>query len=266
MSSSGPRVMIATPCYGGMVLHSYVQSMVDTIIDCSKHGIGIMLATMGNESLITRARNSLAAQFLASDATHLLFIDADVTWHASAVRGLVERNKAIVGGIYPMKAYDFSRSEEAYQESHIGGEFYPDLFQAKLLDYPVSYLDGQKELAIKDGLARVKHIPTGFMMIKRGVFLDLIKGKPGLGVAGIQKLTQDANRDQSLADCLYNFFDCMVSPTTGAYLSEDYAFCQRWLGLDPDNNEIYADLRINLYHSGMHTFKGNYGASLQNQD
>ena len=39
------------------------------------------LETMVNESLISRARNTLSAKFLhMDDATHLMFIDADIGW------------------------------------------------------------------------------------------------------------------------------------------------------------------------------------------
>ena len=45
---------------------------------------------MGNESLITRARNTLVSQFLDADKeddslTHLMFIDADIGFRGEAV-------------------------------------------------------------------------------------------------------------------------------------------------------------------------------------
>jgi len=35
-----------------------------------------------------------------------------------------------------------------------------------------------------------------------------------------------------------SIFECMIDPDTGEYLSEDYAFCRRWLAL---GGEIWLD-------------------------
>jgi hypothetical protein len=45
----------------------------------------------------------------------------------------------------------------------------------------------------------------------------------------------------------------MIDPETGVYLSEDYAFCQRWRAL---GGEILLDLKSKLTHVGPDHFKG----------
>jgi hypothetical protein len=250
-------IFIATPCYGGLVYASYTTSLLETIMKCGAAEVEVKLALMGNESLITRARNQLVAQFLQSECTHMLFIDADITWQSADVLKLLEWDRDIIGGIYPMKDYFFDRSEEAMEASFNSvGIFNPDVFKSKLLSYPINYKRDTTQLHVNKGLCKLKYIPTGFMMIKRDVFTKLIKKYPEA------KLTQDANRDATLDPFLYNFFDCAVDPDTKCYLSEDFAFCKRYRDLDPDNNEVYADVSIRLNHTGTHTFKGHYGLSL----
>ena len=69
------KIFIATPCYGGQVHALFMVSMLNlqrVFADC-KHEA--MVSVLVNESLITRGRNSLANQFMKSDADYLFFID-----------------------------------------------------------------------------------------------------------------------------------------------------------------------------------------------
>lgn len=250
------KIMICTPCYGGQMFYNYMHCVLGTIIELNKKNIEVKLVGMSNESLITRGRNQLSAEFLASDCTHLLFIDADITWNPPDVEKLLNWDKELIGGIYPMKDYHFEIAEEAYKDSfNKDGKFNHQMFKSKLMRYPVNFKEGQKNIDINKGLIKVKHLPTGFMLISRKVFEKMIKKKV------IRKLSQDANREKRLEPYLYNFFDCDIDDK-GHYLSEDYAFCQRYLKMDEDNNEIYADISIQLSHTGTHTFHGHYGLSL----
>ena len=84
-------VMIATPCYGGQLTEAYLHGILSTTVKAQHKGIQVHLNTMGNESLITRARNTLVTQFLDFDEkepgrfTHLLFIDSDIGFNAENV-------------------------------------------------------------------------------------------------------------------------------------------------------------------------------------
>lgn len=248
-------VFIATPCYGGLVYHTYMTSLIDTIVQLNKEGFGAKLATMGNESLITRARNQLCAEFLLSGCTHLMFIDADISWDAKDIIKLLKWDKDIIGGTYPMKEYCWDRTVQAAVDSRTKSDkFVPAMFRSKLMNYPVHYLDDETELKSNKGLVKVKRIATGFMLVKREAIIKMTKKYPEL------KLKQDSNRNPALEPFLWNFFDCMVKD--GYYLSEDYAFCQRYLDIDPENHEIYTDISVDLSHTGTHTFDGHYGLSL----
>ena len=60
-------VMVATPCYGGLLTEGYLHGILSAISSANKHNFQMHLNTMGNESLITRARNTLVTQFLDYD-------------------------------------------------------------------------------------------------------------------------------------------------------------------------------------------------------
>lgn len=89
------------------------------------------------------ARNMLVRQFLDSQASDLVFIDADLGFEPGALRQLLSHDADIVAGSYPQKKVELS--------------------------YPLRWLPGPIE---KDerGLIEVKAAPTGFMRIRRRVF------------------------------------------------------------------------------------------------
>jgi hypothetical protein len=104
---AGPRdvgdavnLMVATPAYGGMVHTDYAM----TLLDLARAGLRFALVTMGNESLITRARNALLSAFHAHrDYTHLLFLDADVGLSSASILRLIAHRRDVVAAPVPLK-------------------------------------------------------------------------------------------------------------------------------------------------------------------
>ena len=78
-----PKIMIATPMYGGMCTGGYALSLLGAWKTLTQLQCETYIATLTNESLITRGRNDLARMFLERDADYLMFIDADITFHNS---------------------------------------------------------------------------------------------------------------------------------------------------------------------------------------
>ena len=62
------------------------------------------------DALITRARASLISQFLDDpDATHLLFIDADIGFEPEQVLRLIECGADMCAAVYPIKRIDWDK-------------------------------------------------------------------------------------------------------------------------------------------------------------
>ena len=73
---------------------------------------------MGNESLITRARNTIVSQFLDREQlTHLLFIDADIAWQPETITRMLTLDEDVVAGIYPRKTLDWYNIEKYVKDS-----------------------------------------------------------------------------------------------------------------------------------------------------
>ena len=87
------KLFVATPMYGGQCNGLYMKACLDLQATCIQYGIECRFSFIFNESLITRARNYLVDEFLRSDCTHLLFIDADICYNPQDVLALLALDK-----------------------------------------------------------------------------------------------------------------------------------------------------------------------------
>ena len=246
------KVIFGTPCFGGLLHNGFFQSMLELSAMFTRLGIPYEVITIGNESLIQRARNGIVAKFLSDDAaTHLMFIDADITFNWVSVVKLLISGKEFSGGCYPKKCFNWDKIK--YQIGKNPGMKDEELM-AKSLDYvfnPIYHKQGENQVVIRveNGMAQVKDIGTGFMMIAKSVIRKMIARYPETkyrnNVAGYG--------NAAMNDSFYSLFDCCIDPVSRVYLSEDYLFCKRWIDM---GGELWLDLNTNLNHTGIIDYKG----------
>ena len=75
---TGRKLFIGIPCYDGKINVKTAYALAQLMPEAMRLGVAITLSDISNCSIITLARNSLVAEFLKTDCTDLLFIDADV--------------------------------------------------------------------------------------------------------------------------------------------------------------------------------------------
>ena len=91
------KIFIGTPCYGGMITADYFKSVLQLTALAATKKIELQFGTIGNESLITRARNTLVQLFMdESQYTHLLFIDADIAFNPESVFRMLDLDEDVV--------------------------------------------------------------------------------------------------------------------------------------------------------------------------
>jgi len=204
------------PCYGGMLTESTFMSFIKWSNTARQLGIDWTMETLTNESLISRARNTMVAKFLANpDSTHLMFIDADIGWEPWHLLVLLNRDVDVIGGLYPMKSLP--------------------------IKWCVNGFDGAEEGA--DGLQEVSKTGTGFFLVKRHVF-DKINAHPAT-----KPFINDIGLPVELNPYMKTYFDTAVRENR--YYSEDWTFCENWRDL---GGRIWVDKRVLLRHTGTYTF------------
>ena len=210
------KVHICMPCYGGQLAEACFMSFIKWSNTCRQLGIDWTMETLTNESLITRGRNTLVAKFLNNtESTHLMFIDSDIGWEPWHLLVLLDRQKDVIGGLYPMKTLP--------------------------VRWCVNGFDGAEEGP--DGLQEVSKTGTGFLLIKRDVF-EKLNGHPAT-----KPFNNDIGLPPELNPYMKTYFDTAVRENR--YYSEDWTFCENWRDL---GGKVWVDKRILLKHVGSFVY------------
>jgi hypothetical protein len=239
------KIFIATPMYGGIAKNSYTISMQNLLVKLSQAGHSISTTTIANESLITRARNTLAHKFMKSDFDALLFIDADQGWNADDVIKMINSGKDFIGAIYPMKGLNWENIRAAALAGKQNLEEYSGHFAINLLNENQSF-NSQEPFRVKD-------VGTGMLFLTRKVFEDL---KPhclqyknnNVGDTGIE-----------FGEMVTEYFKTMID-SDGILLSEDYALCRMWQAI---GGEVWSAPWVKITHSGEYNFAGQFSKTIE---
>ena len=232
------KVFLATPMYGGHCTGVFVQSLIEMSGLFSAHNIRMSCAFMFNESLITRARNNLVSQFLETDNTHLLFIDADQQWRGQDIYYMLHANKDIIVGMCPKKEINW----ETVRQAAIRGEQELSKFTGSFV---VNLLPGSNTVSVPQNQPfEIAAGGTGIMLIKREVFEKMKETTP--------QFKNDMSHMPG-GKPVYRFFTESIDPESGRLLSEDYHFCHEWRKI---GGKVWGAPWCKIGHFGSYNFTG----------
>lgn len=225
------KICLATTAYEDPAA-AYTQAMQKTREALHKAGFLTAYYLLSGNCHVDDARNSIVHEFLLSDCTDLVFLDADIVWEPKELIKLCKHDVDLVGGVYP-----FRRDDEKSKEN-----------------MPVIMYPGQVE-PDERGLIEVAGLPTGFMRIKRHV---------------LETLAEDANKHwkrndhRSMVPILFErtFIPDPEKPKTGGRLGGDLSFCKKWI---LKGGKVYADSTIHLGHVVRSVVWDSLGAALRRQ-
>ena len=285
------KLFVAAPMYGGQCQGMFARSIADLSALCTHYGIQVRFYFLFNESLITRARNYCADEFIRSGDTHLMFIDSDIGFNANDVIALMalqsenpdDDNYDIIAGPYPKKCISWEKIKTAVDKGFADED--PNQLEKYVGDYVFNPAGGVGEIPLGEPV-EVLEAGTGFMMIRRNTFDKFAEAYPqqmykpdhvrtehfdgsreimaffdtpidhkrtniNFELRTFLEKNPDATQDQIVA--------FVEDPNAGSreyskrYLSEDYMFCQwvRNAGM-----KVWLCPWIQLQHVGMYVFGG----------
>lgn len=250
MTASHPHsLVIGTPCSGGQLSWLYAASLLKLQQVCTQRNVSLGFLLQSGDALITRARQTIVSHFLETlEATHLLFIDADIGFEPEQVFRLLEFNQDFTAAAYPIKKINWNLIPAAIQAGRAP-------LESATLSYVVDVDPGER-LITRNGFVKARYAGTGFMMIRRSALLAMIEHYPEL------RYTREHKADDPLLDSPWRsaLFNCLIDQSTGTYLSEDYSFCRRWTDM---GGEIWVDYKSRLNHVGPMIFRGDLSAQAE---
>jgi hypothetical protein len=219
METKKNKLFIGLPIYGA-VDPAFFKSWTDFLID---NKVSYELMINSGDSLVSRSRNNITAEFLKSDSDILCMIDTDLVFTTEQVKRMLsnfDRNPEIkiIGGMYPKK------------DPHTFGLVLNSLNDPR----KASYLDNDK-------IYEVKTIGTGFIFAKREVYESI----------GRKFRKEIEYKDDSSGEIKFDFYRVGVSHSNennGRFMSEDWFFCDmaRQCGI-----KIWCDQTVFCGHHGM---------------
>jgi hypothetical protein len=248
-------IFVGVPMYGGKCEGHFAKSLIGLATICATHAIKMTPFFLHNESLVQRARNYVVDEFLRSNHTHLMFIDADIAFNPTDVLTLLSLQTSntekyqIMTGPYSKKTIAWEKVKSAVEKGYGKNPFDLSHFTG---DYVFNPLKEIKEFRI-DETVEVSEAGTGFMMIPKSVFEKYAKEYPQYSYKPDHLRSEEFDGSREIIA----YFDCGIDPVSKRYLSEDYFFCKnaRDIGIS-----IHMCPWMQLHHIGTYIYRGSMAA------
>jgi len=284
------KIFLAVPMYGGQCAGMFTRSIADLTGLCARYQIPLQFYFLFNESLITRARNYCADEFMRSDCTHMMFIDADIGFNANdviAMLALSVQNEEynVLCGPYPKKTISWEKIKAAVDRGMADEN--PNVLENYVGDYVFNPVSGQGGIKIGEP-CQVMEGGTGFMMIQRKTFEAYAENYPQFYYKPDHVRTEnfDGSREimayfdaliddksQNLVNEITAFYEEKSERTqqevidfltdkrhgitreeySNRYLSEDYMFCYNVMRM---GMKVWLCPWMELKHVGSYIFGG----------
>lgn len=221
----GKHVFIAIPAYTGTIHLGTMRSVIADMLKLADRGDRVSIFDESGNAMIGDCRGLIVAQFLASEATDLVFVDSDVAWEAGSLVRLVDHPVDFVAGLYPQRRDP--------------------------LDFCCQWDSSKPEIELSEhGLIEVYGVPAGFMRCSRAMLESMVAHYPDL------QFHCETAPDKTAHDLFGPYRIGRVK------FGEDYSFCRRWRDI---GGKVWVDPEIAMGHCGYKTFMGTVGEWLKSR-
>lgn len=227
-----PKIFIALPAFGqNNSSHTTASLVALTRSLTEREWFG------GFGEMSFPALDDLRAMFLTLffdkiDATHILFIDADMRFEPQLVLDMIEFDKPLVGTLYAKKTLP--------------------------IEWVGSALQGDQE--IDGGFLKVEGVGFGVTLIRRDCVQAIIDDGKTEIETNLDRHTAGKMLKSQGIERMIRAFDTVNLPDRR--LSEDFSFCWRYR---QSGGEVWAATHHRVVHIGQYGFAGQYGRLPQGQ-
>lgn len=232
------KIFVGTPMLDGSCKEAYTMSVINLCGEAMRRKIGLEFYFLSGESILPRARNNIAHNFLYnSDADYLLFIDSDMGFNAAEILDMLNTDKEVISAVCQKKKIDWNGVKNAAQKNVPTSDlpFYGNIYVFQGEHEPVRL--GSREPV------EVDVVGTGILFIHRSVFEHLI---PHV------KTYRNVEEGTNVRD-IHEFFSIGIHPETRVMLSEDFYFSKLW---KDNGGKLFVAPWTNVMHIGNHAFGG----------
>lgn len=209
------NIFIGTPCYNSMVHSDFLHS----IMSFHENKIPFSLMTIGNESLITRGRNTIISYFYSTmNFTHLFFLDADIHLSSMGLIQLLSHEKDVIGAPVALKGKNKQTGELVY---NVG-----------------------KNLGEEGNLIVTDRVGTAVFMLSRKAVNALIENAVENNDIYYPNPHTRGHANPNMK--MYDVFKALT--VDKEYLSEDFYVCKVLMEL---GFTVYVDPNVKTIHNGM---------------
>lgn len=237
------KIAISTPAYGEIFYTPYVESVFRLVRALERRNWSSSFTSISSADIVESRNFLLTRWFDKTDATHLLFVDADMGFDAQLVFDMISFDQPVVGVASPKREIDL---EKLARLSVDGLPIETALATAHT--FIVQRKSGDKA-ADKAGFIEVSACGSGILLIRRDCVTNMMRVLPELSdvtAASTSPLAKNLGR-------LIRAFDPLF--VDGTRLSEDFSFCHRWRQC---GGQIWANTAHHITHVGLHRFKARY--------
>lgn len=240
------KVQICTPHYQEQCHIRFAQGVAKLQSVLASQGIDNQWQTLG-ATYVQVGRDILVNSFLKTDFTHLLFIDSDIVFNPMDALKLLEKDKDVVAGSYPVKDLYWDGIKA------IAPHVTTQMLEHCACKSMIFRLPGEEKKPISNPQEplEVTGAATGFMLIKREVF-EHYRDHYHSRYEKSQRLNYPWYNEGELTQ----FFKVGYMPDEyydGQHYGEDIWFCQMIRNI---GRKIYTVPSINLGHMGQYTYYG----------
>lgn len=248
------KILVATPCTGEVSTDYFFGALSCHHFPKEKAEFDFFIHEGG--SLLSKTRDNMVAEFLHNprfkDHDFMVFIDSDQSFSGLDIWELVSSNvdfcaavvpykKVRTDNIYMWSIMDYNAIED---ERHI-----PD-FEDMIPATSEYNFHGMMEPDAEDGIENpavkeIVYVGTGMLMMSR-------KGLETMNSKIEEKWLYEGKKETAVM-----FNSIMLD---GKYMGEDFSFCHR---VRESGMKVYANLSINVNHTGKFTFKGDVSKMME---